>query len=284
VKTVDDSRHRAEFFDALAHPTRIRILKALEEKTLSFADLKKRMSTKSSGHLQHHLSKLGDLIKTDKHGRYCLSEQGKDALFTVQIVENTGGFGGERKKHHIYNTYSPRVRTFWNAVIVSLAIASLVGGFYVSNTTLNNDQYFCDVVKGTPLYLDSGTSFEFEIPAGHTFNYTAMVFSTLSPPTNYYLCSNWGTFVSSPPAVNSTYYHVGFLGFHIELRGREQNDSHFFTAYFGPVTGPNGWNGEEVIDPYEAPPYETMPIESTSITGSDGLQIARAHYSNHSIW
>lgn len=276
VKDMDEDRQRAEVFDALAHPTRIRILKALEEETLSFADLKKQMKIESSGHLQHHLSKLRDLIKTDKHGRYCVSEQGKDALFTVQIVENTRGFGGERKKHHTHNAYSPRVRASWNAVIVSLAIVSLVGGFYISNTALSQSRYFCDVVKGTPLYL-CGISCEFVIPAGHTFNYTAMVFSALNPPTNYYWYDIVGTFEVPPPVTNSTYYRVGFLGFHIELTASEQNVRDFFTAYFGPATGPNGWNGERVIDPYKAPPYETMPIEPTSITGSDGLGIAHGY-------
>lgn len=277
MKALNKDRQRAEVFDALAHPTRIRILKALEKEVLSFADLKKQMKIESSGHLQHHLSKLGDLIKAGKYGRYCLSEQGKDALFTVQIVENTRGFGGERKKYYTYNAYSPRARAFWNAVIVSLAIVSLVGGFYVSNTTLGQSQYFCDVVKGTPLYLGSGISFEPEIPAGHIFNYTAMVFSTLNPPTNYYALYNVGTFDASPPVVNSTYYRVSFLGFHIELTAGEQNVGIFFTAYFGPVTGPNGWDGEEVINPYKAPPYETRPIEPISITGSDGLGIAHGY-------
>jgi len=274
---MDENRQRAEVFDALAHPTRIRILKALQEEALSFADLKKRMGIESSGHLQHHLSKLGDLIKTDRHGRYCLSEQGKDALFTVQTVENTGGFGGERKKYHTSNAYGPKARTFWNTIIVSLTIVSLIGGFYISNITLSQSQYFCDVVKGTPLNLGSGISFEFEIPVGHTFNYTAMVFSTLNPPTNYYYYDNVGTFGAPPPVVNSTYYRVAFLGFRIELTASDQNVGNFFTAYFGSVAGPNGWNGEEVMDPYKVPPYETMPIEPTSITGSDGLQIAHEH-------
>ena len=41
------------------------------------------------GHLQHHLNKLNGLIKTDDYGKYCLSIEGKDALLTVQTVENT---------------------------------------------------------------------------------------------------------------------------------------------------------------------------------------------------
>jgi outer membrane protein assembly factor BamB/DNA-binding transcriptional ArsR family regulator len=87
----EEDRQRAEIFDALGHPTRINILKALKESPLGFADLKKKVSIDSSGHLQHHLNKLDGLIKTDEHGKYRLSDQGKDALLSVQIVERAAG-------------------------------------------------------------------------------------------------------------------------------------------------------------------------------------------------
>jgi DNA-binding HxlR family transcriptional regulator len=88
-KQIELDRQRAEVFDALGHPTRIQILKVLSEGTLGFADLKKKTTIESSGHLQHHLTKLNGLIRTDEYGKYCLSEQGKDALLTVQTVENS---------------------------------------------------------------------------------------------------------------------------------------------------------------------------------------------------
>lgn len=87
-KAVEIDRQRAEVFDALGHPTRITILKALREGAAGFADLKKKTNIESSGHLQHHLNKLDGLIETDEYGKYCLSDQGKDALLTVQTVEN----------------------------------------------------------------------------------------------------------------------------------------------------------------------------------------------------
>ena len=86
---VDEDRQRAEVFDALSHPTRIMILKALSDEVLGFADLKKKLGIESSGHLQHHLSKLDGLVKTDEYGKYTLSDQGKDALLSVQTVERT---------------------------------------------------------------------------------------------------------------------------------------------------------------------------------------------------
>ena len=69
-----EDQRRAEIFDALGHPTRITILKTLNEETMGFADLKKNVGIDSSGHLQHHLNKLDSLIKTDENGKYCLSD------------------------------------------------------------------------------------------------------------------------------------------------------------------------------------------------------------------
>jgi DNA-binding transcriptional ArsR family regulator len=86
---IDQDRQRAEVFDALSHPTRIMILKALSDESVGFADLKKKLGIESSGHLQHHLNKLDDLVKTDEYGKYTLSDQGKDALLSVQTVERT---------------------------------------------------------------------------------------------------------------------------------------------------------------------------------------------------
>ena len=97
---VENDRQRAEVFDALGHPTRIVILKALNEGPLGFADLKKKTAIDSSGHLQHHLIKLNGLIKTDEYGKYCLSDQGKDALLTVQTVENASPKSIIREKTH----------------------------------------------------------------------------------------------------------------------------------------------------------------------------------------
>ena len=88
-KQVETDRQRAEVFDALGHPTRLLILKVLSEGSLGFSDLKKKTAIESSGHLQHHLTKLNGLIKTDELDKYCLSEEGKDALLTVQTVEKS---------------------------------------------------------------------------------------------------------------------------------------------------------------------------------------------------
>jgi DNA-binding HxlR family transcriptional regulator len=67
----EKDRQQAEIFDALGHPTRIVILKALSEGPAGFAELKKKTGIESSGHLLHHLNKLNGLVKTDEYGKYC---------------------------------------------------------------------------------------------------------------------------------------------------------------------------------------------------------------------
>jgi len=83
---IEESRKRAEFFDTLSHQTRIKILKALEAQPLSFAELKKLLSTESSGYLQHHLGKLGDLIRQTDDGKYALSDDGREAMRVLNAI------------------------------------------------------------------------------------------------------------------------------------------------------------------------------------------------------
>jgi len=130
MEHVEEERQRAEVFDALGHPTRIIILKALNEGAMGFAELKKRVNIESSGHLQHHLSKLDSLIKTDVNGKYCLSDQGKDALLAVQTVENVAGLGVKKN--------GKRTAILW--VITGLISGSLSASY-------------ADIVKQSPWFL-----------------------------------------------------------------------------------------------------------------------------------
>ncbi|MGA3059394.1 MAG: winged helix-turn-helix domain-containing protein [Candidatus Bathyarchaeia archaeon] len=131
---VERDRQRADVFDALGHPTRIVILKVLSEGALGFADLKKKTAIDSSGHLQHHLTKLNGLIKTDEYGKYCLSDQGKDALLTVQTVENASASKireTEKKRWPRFNT--KMVLKSVSLLLVALLIASSAITLYEYN-------------------------------------------------------------------------------------------------------------------------------------------------------
>jgi len=76
----DFDKSRAELFEALGHPVRIKILHALQDGPLGFADLKRRVGIESSGHLQFHLNKLDGLVKMTLEGLYAMSDDGHEAL------------------------------------------------------------------------------------------------------------------------------------------------------------------------------------------------------------
>ncbi len=127
-----EDRRRAEVFDALSHPTRILILKALNEGPMGFADIKKKLGIESSGHLQHHLSKLGALVKTDEYGKYGLSDAGKDALLSVETVEKVTG--AEPKEKHVRFNHGVFLKSAVIALILLLVATSALAAFEYSQT------------------------------------------------------------------------------------------------------------------------------------------------------
>jgi len=85
-------KSRAELFDALGHPVRIRILQALEAGPLGFSELRRKVGLESSGHLQFHLGKLDGLVMISASGTYSLTDDGREALRVVQ--RGGGGLSG----------------------------------------------------------------------------------------------------------------------------------------------------------------------------------------------
>lgn len=94
----DQSQIRAELFEALSHETRIRILQALGEQPVTFAELKRALHMESSGNLQHHLGKLGGLVKQTDDGLYALTDDGKEALRTLRMVKDIDRTSGAYPK------------------------------------------------------------------------------------------------------------------------------------------------------------------------------------------
>ena len=87
----DDSFNssKAEIFEALGHPTRIRILQELSEKPLAFSELKRAAGLESNGLLTFHLGKLKDLVKLNSEGAYAVTDGGREALRLIQTVHET---------------------------------------------------------------------------------------------------------------------------------------------------------------------------------------------------
>lgn len=77
-------------FQALSHPTRVKILALVEGNDLTFASLKHELGIESSGQLQHHLQKLSRLITEKSNGSYGLNDSGRRALDIFRESERSG--------------------------------------------------------------------------------------------------------------------------------------------------------------------------------------------------
>lgn len=78
----------SELFEKISHPTRVKILKLLDDSPLAFSQLKSKLGIESSGNLDHHIRKLGDLVCLDPSGFYRLSDVGKEAVRTIKFIES----------------------------------------------------------------------------------------------------------------------------------------------------------------------------------------------------
>lgn len=83
---ADFDETRAEIFEAISHPARIRILQALNDKPMGFAELGRAVGIEGGGHLGFHLRKLSSLVKMSADGRYALTGDGKEALWSVNAL------------------------------------------------------------------------------------------------------------------------------------------------------------------------------------------------------
>ncbi len=153
---IEQDKQRAEVFDALGHPTRILILKVLSEGSLGFAELKKKTAIESSGHLQHHLTKLNGLIKTDEYGKYCLSDEGKDALLTVQTVENASPKKdvGEKRNRQLKIGLKPVAFLLLALLIASSAVAVYEYSQAADNHTALLREKFSNADEIAGAYID----------------------------------------------------------------------------------------------------------------------------------
>ena len=88
---ADTDSMRAELFEALGHPARMKILQSLNDAPMGFSELKRKVGMESSGHLQFHLGKLNGLVKNTTEGNYVLTDDGKEALRLLQTVGSVKG-------------------------------------------------------------------------------------------------------------------------------------------------------------------------------------------------
>jgi YVTN family beta-propeller protein len=100
----DDSFNasKAEVFEALGHPTRIRILQELSEKPLPFSELKRAAGLESNGLLTFHLGKLSGLATLNPEGAYALTDEGREALRIIEASRTPHAErGSSRRSFHL---------------------------------------------------------------------------------------------------------------------------------------------------------------------------------------
>jgi DNA-binding transcriptional ArsR family regulator len=114
------SRDRAELFEALGHPTRVRILRLLADSPRSFSELKGALGIDSSGQLQFHLGKLNGLIRVGEQGNYALTDEGKEAL-RITTVEPS-------RTEEQLKRLRRRLKTF--AIVVLVLVAAGASAYY----------------------------------------------------------------------------------------------------------------------------------------------------------
>jgi DNA-binding HxlR family transcriptional regulator len=177
----DDSFNasRAEVFEALGHPTRIRILQALSDNALGFSELKKETGIVSSGLLAFHLGKLTSLAQQNPEGSYALTDEGREALRIIEASrKQPEGRSGQRPAFNL-----PRQRAIMVALVAALIVLGSVAVYQQSRI----DNLSKEVLPPTLSIL--GKQYHYEtlpltavIAAGTiTFdgvNFTATVFNT----------------------------------------------------------------------------------------------------------
>jgi len=78
---------KAELFEQLGHPLRIRTIEELYASPLSFSALKSKTGITSNGHLNFHLAKLKGLVSTNEAGEYCLTDTGRDSVRVASMID-----------------------------------------------------------------------------------------------------------------------------------------------------------------------------------------------------
>ena len=99
---TEDREQKAEMFAAFSHPMRRQMLEYIaEEEEVTYTMLTKKFELKS-GPLYHHLRRIKKFVYQREDKKYCLTDEGKKALFLVKGEV-------EPKSHGIIEEEKPKV-------------------------------------------------------------------------------------------------------------------------------------------------------------------------------
>lgn len=198
---------KAELFEAIGHPNRIRIIQALDQGPMGFADLKKAVGIESSGHLTFHLGKLNHLVALDPEGKYALTGEGKEALMMIQTVREKGGQG----RRPVIEARRTLVAVLLVLIVVLAAVAAIQQMEIASRPSppgtavLNGKTFWYAVIPLTSLPAKGNVSITF---AGTEFTLVpsqSPVFTFQLPPNSTFAMVT-GTSIQPDPS--STYVGI----------------------------------------------------------------------------
>jgi len=129
-------KSRAELFDALGHPVRMRILQALEAGPLGFSELRRKVGLESSGHLQFHLGKLDGLVRSGPDGTYSLTDDGKEALRIASTLAPTASAAGTETERKRRIVSSRAVLAVLISLVIVVAAVAIVQGLGIADLTI----------------------------------------------------------------------------------------------------------------------------------------------------
>jgi len=134
---------KAEVFEALGHPTRIRILQTLSGKPLPFSELKRAVGLESNGLLTFHLGRLRGLVGLNAEGAYALTEEGGEALRMIEASRKQQHEDRLARKPAIH---MPRQRAVLASLMVALVLVGLVAVYQQEQITALNNNISSDTV------------------------------------------------------------------------------------------------------------------------------------------
>jgi sugar lactone lactonase YvrE/DNA-binding transcriptional ArsR family regulator len=136
---------RAELFESIGHPTRIKILQVLNERPMGFADLKRAVGIQSSGNMSFHLTKLRHLVMTGADGNYVLTDDGKEALWSIGSIST--GAKGQEPDWKVRRIRKYRLRIALTSLVVGLLLLSSVAAFQQQELASQQDQIYSQQQK-----------------------------------------------------------------------------------------------------------------------------------------
>jgi DNA-binding HxlR family transcriptional regulator len=226
---------RAELFEAIGHHTRLTILQSLEERPMTFSELKRKVGIESSGLLSFHLGKLTHLVSTNQEGTYVLTDQGKEAVRMIHFTRSAGNDGHAIK----VKVSSSDKRPYLVVISVLLAAVILLGSVAVYqqgqlsglSSTISHDPvlvYGTFATSWATGMTATSTSSQIVFSSSSGVNTTVIPNAggqytvSLSGGQNYTITVYWRSnlscstacwpIISAPPTINATVGHCPASG------------------------------------------------------------------------